>query len=427
VYIYDSKGLNMTLSYTVPERTRTFLIFIVSAYIILIFTFSNCWAQQQTKASKHWVLSGTNPHQVIGENPYYPKSGSINSGSCSGTVSWRDNDEAYGSYTFSFQWTPPPASLKPGEEFTINGTVSAEVTQTSGGRYIGASLSTTSQASGINNHLSIAELPGGWHSSQGAPPDSKGSVKFIAPSPEFGNSFWVEVSPYWGEDSRVVYIYSLVEGNETENTSVTLNTSGMETEQKKMPEVPILLELTFPLGESPKVFDTGWKFGARCILNKGTKSEKDISGSVEWSGTAAFNPSKGAASFPAFKTIGANTIKLKVKLPGGEYFESDFTIIAVDSKEYATKGSLAFCGSDAHNCPSCPHAVSGLVKTGAPDVMINGSPAARKGDGGTHLQCCGSNTFTIEEGDPEVLILGIPAAKYGSKTKHCGGTGTLIK
>lgn len=77
-----------------------------------------------------------------------------------------------------------------------------------------------------------------------------------------------------------------------------------------------------------------------------------------------------------------------------------------------------------HGCPACPHHVLGLVDEGSPTVMINGYPAIRKGDTGTHsgrlaATCCGPNTFEVIEGDPEILIDGKPAARIGDKTQHC--------
>ncbi|MBI4711341.1 MAG: PAAR domain-containing protein [Candidatus Omnitrophica bacterium] len=78
---------------------------------------------------------------------------------------------------------------------------------------------------------------------------------------------------------------------------------------------------------------------------------------------------------------------------------------------------------------ACPHPVIGPVQTGSLLVSIDGKPAARVGDTGVHMSCCGPNTFTIITGDPEVLIDGRPAAKTDpvqGQTKHCGGVGSLI-
>ncbi len=187
------------------------------------------------------------------------------------------------------------------------------------------------------------------------------------------------------------------------------------------------LRLTFPLGESPKVFDKGWKFGAECLLADSRGSVTDYSISIEWTGTATFNPATGPVSAPIFNTIGANRIILTVTDYEGNKLQKEIDVTTVDSKEYAHVGSYAYCPADAHGCKGCPHPVAGTINTGSPDVMINGFRAARKGDGGIQAICCGPNTFTISEGDPDVLIKGIPAARYGNATKHCGGTGSLVK
>lgn len=160
-----------------------------------------------------WKLETVAPHQVIGENPQYPSSGTITDGSCTGKVSWKDSDSVHGEFTHKINWTSPPAVLSPGEEFAIEGSVSVQVAQTGGGRYIGASLSAVSQASGINNNLLIAETTPGWHSSQGSTAVSRGVVKFKAPASSFGESFWVQITPFWNQESRVIYTYRLSAGS----------------------------------------------------------------------------------------------------------------------------------------------------------------------------------------------------------------------
>lgn len=207
----------------------------------------------------------------------------------------------------------------------------------------------------------------------------------------------------------------------------------------------ILLTLTYPAGVSPKVFTTGWLFGARAIASLGTPDEQDLSDSVEWSGSADFDPPSGALSRPAFRSEGANTIILKVDLDG-EVAVRNFSVTAISPAGYARVGSIAICPSDSHGCPACPHVVAGRVEQGSPHVFVGGMPAARQGDGGTHLPpddvdttdalynstgtvkvgpCCGENTFVISSGDSEVLIDGRPAALINSETRHCGGTGSL--
>ena len=146
---------------------------------------------------------------------------------------------------------------------------------------------------------------------------------------------------------------------------------------------------------------------------------------MEWGGTASFSPAKGAASRPSFKGIGSNTIVLAVNYKGRRITRT-IQVQVVSSAGYAHIGSIAACKADSHGCPACPHPVKGPVELGSPQVLINGKPAARLGDTGTHASCCGPNRFTIAEGDPTVLINGKPAAKSGCKTIHCGGIGNLV-
>lgn len=184
------------------------------------------------------------------------------------------------------------------------------------------------------------------------------------------------------------------------------------------------LQLTFPNGRSPKVFTTGWTFGAKATLNPGAAGAKDISSQVKWSGTGSFIPDSGSVSHPTFAREGANTIELKV-IVGRQTYAAKFTVEAV-KPQHATIGDLAHCPADAHGCPACPHLTTGPIQTGNPKVKINGRPVACVGDTGSHAACCATNTFTIVAGDDSVLVDGKPVAKLGSKTKHCGGVGTII-
>lgn len=183
---------------------------------------------------------------------------------------------------------------------------------------------------------------------------------------------------------------------------------------------PVRIELTKPLGDSPKVFSRGWTFSARAIGPK----RVDLSKSIQWSGSGSFRPATGSRSQPSFSRHGRNTITLSVNYAGKRYTKT-FTVQTVDPDGYAREGSIAHCLSDSHGCPSCPHNVSGPVHVGSPDVLIDGMPAARKGDIGRHASCCGPNTFTIVEGDPDVLIRGKQAARLGARTEHCGGVGKI--
>lgn len=188
----------------------------------------------------------------------------------------------------------------------------------------------------------------------------------------------------------------------------------------------ISLELTYPAGKSPKVFTSGWVFGARCIANPGTSKERDLSDQVKWSGSGKFEPDTGKISRPKFDGPGNNFITLSIEVEGQTKTQR-FRVVAVDPSTYARVGSKAECMADSHGCPACPHHVIGPVTSGSPNVLIEGVPAARVGDPGVHAACCGPNTFKIVDGgDNEVIINGKPAAKLGSKTQHCGGVGEIV-
>lgn len=184
------------------------------------------------------------------------------------------------------------------------------------------------------------------------------------------------------------------------------------------------LQLTYPNGRSPKVFTIGWTFGAKAVLNPGTRDSKDLSKQVSWSGSGTFSPKTGAVSHPSFLKPGSNTIILTVTL-GKQKFTKSFTVQAV-TPNHATVGDKAYCAADAHGCPSCPHAVVGHILTGNAKVRINGKPVACAGDTGTHATCCGPNTFKIVSGDPSILVDGKPVARLGDKTEHCGGLGKIV-
>jgi uncharacterized Zn-binding protein involved in type VI secretion len=188
----------------------------------------------------------------------------------------------------------------------------------------------------------------------------------------------------------------------------------------------VTLELTYPAGESPKVFTNGWVFGARCTLKSSTGKVEDISGRVRWDGTGTFKPAVGAQSRPVFQKTGKNTIRLMVVVAGKE-ITRDFTVDAVSSDNYARVGDFGDCPADVHPGPYGPHHVRGPILTGSPNVIIDGKPAARVGDTGTHvnLVCIGANKFEIVEGDNSVLINGKAAARIGDKTRHCGGMGRI--
>jgi uncharacterized Zn-binding protein involved in type VI secretion len=213
----------------------------------------------------------------------------------------------------------------------------------------------------------------------------------------------------------------------TYQIAVTANVANRTLSGSVMVEVtPALeLELTYPVGRSPKVFDSGWVFGARCIANAGTPDEQDLSEQVRWSGTGSFAPEVGGVSRPTFDAPGSNKITLTCET-GGHKVSRTFVVDVVSAAGYAKAGDLAECLADAHGCPACPHRTVGPISAGSPQVWIDGKPAARVGDTGVHAACCGPNSFRIAAGDSDVLIEGRPAARIGDATQHCGGTGKII-
>jgi uncharacterized Zn-binding protein involved in type VI secretion len=185
------------------------------------------------------------------------------------------------------------------------------------------------------------------------------------------------------------------------------------------------IALTHPAGASPNVFTTGWVFGARATVTEEDGGTRNLSGQVRWSGSGSFSPSQGNLSRPSFGGPGANTITLSVEVDGKTY-QQDFTVNCVSPAGYAAVGDQSACAADGHGCLACPHATVGPIATGSPNVFVGGRPAARVGDRGNALPCCGPNTFEITGGDSSVLINGRPAAKVGSPTQHCGGVGEII-
>lgn len=83
-------------------------------------------------------------------------------------------------------------------------------------------------------------------------------------------------------------------------------------------------------------------------------------------------------------------------------------------KPIATMGSM-------HVCPmvsgTVPHVGGPLSGPGAPNVLINGKPAALMGD----ICVCVGPPDTVAQGEPTVLINGTPVVTQGCLTAH-GGT-----
>lgn len=186
------------------------------------------------------------------------------------------------------------------------------------------------------------------------------------------------------------------------------------------------LILLYPFGESPKVIDKGWLFGARCLLGIGTDDERDLSENVEWSGTGQFDPATGPEARAYFTAPGKNTIRLKV-VEGENEIVKEFTIYAEPCAKYAHIGSQVYCPADGHGGPACPLPVVGMVASGNPILLLDGMPVACVGDSGFHSACVGPNRFTIAGGDPDVKLFGKPVAMLGSVTSHCGGAGRIVE
>lgn len=207
--------------------------------------------------------------------------------------------------------------------------------------------------------------------------------------------------------------YMRYDGEETSTMTFTLNPGELAP------------ELLFPLGSSPKVFDNGWLFGASFKITSKDNEEVDLTDKIEWSGTASFEPDKGASSRPVFNNIGENKIILTVEYEGKKY-SKEYKVVTVSSNLYARVGSKSLCQGDSHGTPADPLVCIGPVITGNGNVLIDGMPAACEGDRGVHAACGGPNNFVIVDGDPEVLINGKKAAKLGTLTRHCGGMGRIV-
>ncbi|WP_027473207.1 PAAR domain-containing protein [Saccharicrinis fermentans] len=82
-------------------------------------------------------------------------------------------------------------------------------------------------------------------------------------------------------------------------------------------------------------------------------------------------------------------------------------------KPIATVGSMHVCPMVTGYIPHIGGPVSG---PGAPNVLINGKPAALMGD----MCVCVGPPDTVAQGEPTVLINGTPVATMGSMTAHGG-------
>lgn len=73
--------------------------------------------------------------------------------------------------------------------------------------------------------------------------------------------------------------------------------------------------------------------------------------------------------------------------------------------------------------PGVVHCSGFVISSGSPDVLINGRPAARVGDGSTtHLRPgspCRPHTSSISSGSPNVFVNGKPIARAGDALSGC--------
>ncbi len=201
------------------------------------------------------------------------------------------------------------------------------------------------------------------------------------------------------------------------------------TKDEEPEKIEPTIELTYPAGQSPKVFTDGWVFGAKCTYTNDEGKEVDISDQVSWSGTGTFKPERGSRSYPSFNnpdTAGQHTIELSIDI-NGETYKKEFKVEAVPVLGYASLSDISVNPADAHGAPPDPMPARGPIITGSTNVSINGKPAARVGDSGIHATCTGPNLIlAILTGDENVVIDGRPAARYGDQTAHCGGYGRII-
>lgn len=72
------------------------------------------------------------------------------------------------------------------------------------------------------------------------------------------------------------------------------------------------------------------------------------------------------------------------------------------------------------------HSVNGTQQTGSSKVIMQGRPAARKGDTGSSSCPCDGQGYTIDGGSSKVFIEGRPAARIGDSVNiHGQGSGRM--
>jgi len=97
------------------------------------------------------------------------------------------------------------------------------------------------------------------------------------------------------------------------------------------------------------------------------------------------------------------------------------------AKQQSRLGDRSRNPSDTHRRPCCAHDVIGPAETGSPDTRVNGRPALRVTDTGSHWRCCGPNTWIAVQGSGTVKINNLPAHRLGDRDQHCGGPGFMVE
>jgi uncharacterized Zn-binding protein involved in type VI secretion len=76
-------------------------------------------------------------------------------------------------------------------------------------------------------------------------------------------------------------------------------------------------------------------------------------------------------------------------------------------------------------CTACPHPWTGIIRSGSPNVTVNGIPVARQGDDGQCI-CPHGGTFKIVQGSSS-LENGPPIARIDDavQCEKCGALGRI--
>jgi uncharacterized Zn-binding protein involved in type VI secretion len=91
------------------------------------------------------------------------------------------------------------------------------------------------------------------------------------------------------------------------------------------------------------------------------------------------------------------------------------------------RGDKSQVPADGHGCTACVHTCIGPAVKGSGNVNVNGRPALRVTDNGTHSGCCGPNTWIAQVGSGTVMINNLPAHRLNDMDMHCGGVGKMVE